>query len=102
MHSIPGSAYSFLDRAKALLGDRGKEYDQGNERSMGKAIEAFNAITGRDLKESEGLLLMVLLKQVRQWSADGYHKDSAEDAISYSALLAESLLAEAASKEGGV
>lgn len=34
---------------------------------------------------------MLVLKQVRQWQTPKYHKDSAEDAVSYSALLAEAL-----------
>lgn len=58
---------------------------------MGKTVTAFNAITGRDLSEAEGWLLMLILKQVRQWQTPNYHKDSAEDAVSYSALLAEAL-----------
>lgn len=58
---------------------------------MGKIIVAFNAITGRDLTEQEGWLIMLLLKQVRQWSTEQYHHDSALDSVAYAALLAESL-----------
>lgn len=89
------SAESFLRQAAELMKERGKQYDQdGGERSMGKTVEAFNAITGRDLSESEGWLLMGLLKSVRQYSGD-YHRDSAEDKVAYAALEAESLEASA-------
>lgn len=86
------TAEAFLQHGIDLLRERGKQYDQPDgERSMGKTVAAFNAITGRDLSEAEGWLLMLLLKQVRQWQTPTYHKDSADDAVSYSALLAEAL-----------
>lgn len=87
-------ATDFLSKALTLLEERGKDYDQPQgERSMGKTVQAFNAITGHTLKESEGWLLLQLLKDVRQWSnPDSYHADSAEDCISYAALKAEALI----------
>jgi len=86
------SAPELLMRASELLTDRGKEYDsKSGERSMGKAIEAFNAITGIGLTEAEGWLLLQVLKDVRQWQCPTYHQDSAEDCIAYSALKAEAL-----------
>lgn len=86
------TAENFLHEAANLMAERGKQYDQpGGERSMGKAVTALNAITGRDLTEAEGWLLMSLVKRVRQHSGAGYHKDSAEDAVAYSALEAEAL-----------
>ena len=87
-------ATDFLSKALELLQERGKDYDQPQgERSMGKTVQAFNAITGHTLKESEGWLLLQLLKDVRQWSnPDSYHADSAEDCISYAALKAEALI----------
>jgi hypothetical protein len=89
------TAEAFLHEAAELMAERGKQYDQkGGERSMGKTVNAFNAITGKDLTESEGWLLMSLLKRVRQHSGAGYHKDSAEDAVAYAALEAESLEAQ--------
>jgi hypothetical protein len=90
------TAGEYLAQAADLMAERGKQYDRPTgERSMGKTVAAFNAITGRDLSESEGWLLMLLLKQVRQWQTPGFHRDSAEDAVAYSALLAESLTNEA-------
>ena len=86
------SAESYLKSALATMQERGKTYDSDSgERSMGKTIAAFNAITGRDLSEQEGWLLMLLLKQVRQWSTNQFHQDSALDSVAYAALLAESL-----------
>jgi|SRR5690554_540234 len=85
------TAPEFLRQAEQLMIERGKQYDQPDgERSMGRAIEAFNAVTGKDLSEPDGWLLMSLLKRVRQYSG-GYHKDSAEDAVAYAALEAEAL-----------
>ena len=90
------SAPEYLHRAAELMQERGKQYDQPNgERSMGSTISAFNAVTGHDLSEAEGWLLMLLLKQVRLFQKPGFHKDSAEDAVAYAALLAESKQQEA-------
>ena len=86
------TAPDLLMKAADLLAERGKEYDtEGGERSMGRAVASFNAITGRDMTEAEGWLLLQQLKDVRQWQNDGYHADSAEDCISYAALKAETL-----------
>lgn len=86
-------ALQIIDAATQHMRDRAATYDQPQgERSMGRTVTAFNAITGRDLKESEGWLLLQLLKDVRQWqNPDVYHRDSAEDAIAYAGLKAESL-----------
>lgn len=86
-------APEFCDRAAELMRERAAQYDKPEgERSMARTVAAFNAVTGRDLPESEGWLFMLLLKQVRQWQQPGkYHADSAEDGVAYSALLAESL-----------
>ena len=85
------TAEQFLAQASELMTERGEQYDgpQG-ERSISKTIAAFNSITGRDLTESEGWLMMSVFKRVRQYNG-GYHKDSAEDAVAYAALEAESL-----------
>lgn len=89
----PKKATEFLSKALSLLEERGKDYDQPQgERSMGKTVVAFNAITGHNLKESDGWLILQLLKDVRQnQNRDSYHADSAEDCISYAALKAEAL-----------
>lgn len=85
-------AEEFLTNASDTIAQRGKQYDKpAGERSMAKTVAAFNAITGRDITESEGWLFMQVLKDVRQWQKPDYHHDSAVDCVSYSALKAESL-----------
>lgn len=88
------TANEYLERASSLMTQRGQQYDQANgERSMGKTVAAFNTITGQQLTEAEGWLLLQLLKDVRQWQTPFFHADSAEDCIAYAALKAEALAA---------
>lgn len=90
------TAPALLSKAASIMEERGKQYDKPEgERSMGKAVQAFNAITDRDLTESEGWLLLQVLKDVRLWQRPGYHQDSAEDCIAYAALKAEAKQSEA-------
>lgn len=87
------TAGEFLAQAKNTMDERGKAYDKDGEaeRSMGKCVAAFNTITGHNLTESEGWLLLQVLKDVRQWQTPTYHADSALDCVAYSALKAEAL-----------
>jgi hypothetical protein len=140
-------APSLLDIAAGHMRDRAATYDQpGGERSMGRTVDAFNIITGREgcdelvaralqklrqlvtlmqgdestnpfsieviqgvclwldqslsqgkarsITESEGWLLMQILKDVRDRQREKPHRDSLEDGIAYSALKAEARLAE--------
>lgn len=91
----PKNSTYFLQAAIDVQAERGKQYDApGGERSMGRTVQAFNAITGRDLTEAEGWLLLQLLKDVRQWqNPDKFHEDSALDGVAYSSLKAEALAA---------
>lgn len=92
----PASAPELLQRAAQHMADRAATYDQPEgERSMGKTVAAFNAVTGRNLTEAEGWLLLDILKQVRLFQHPGYHADSAEDHIAYAALMAEAKSKEA-------
>lgn len=94
-HVPAPKAAEMLGRAAALLHERGQNYDKPQgERSMGRTVAAFNAITGRDLSEAEGWLFMQQLKQVRLFTRSGYHIDSAEDNIAYAALMAEAKASE--------
>lgn len=88
------TADTLLTNAAQLLQQRGESYDSGKERNAGKIAAAFNAITGKDITPAEVYLLLQILKDVRQWANKGYHKDSAEDCISYAALKAEELAKE--------
>ena len=60
---------------------------------MGKAVAAFNCVTGNKMTEPEGSLLLQLLKDVRQWSTpNAAHVDSLQDCIAYAALKAECII----------
>lgn len=86
----PVQAPELLGRAARHMHDRASTYDSpGGARSMGKAVTAFNAITGHTLSESEGWLLLQVLKDVRLFARSAYHADSAEDCIAFAALKAE-------------
>lgn len=89
------TAHQILERAAGHMKDRAATYDKPDgERSMGRTVNAFNAITGRDLKESEGWLLLQILKDVRDRQRKAPHVDSLEDCVSYAALKAEARLKE--------
>lgn len=82
----------FLQAAIDVQAERGKQYDKpSGERSMGATIAAFNCITGFTLEESDGWMLLGLLKLVRQsQNPEQYHHDSALDFVAYASLYAES------------
>lgn len=90
------TATDYLRRAADIMDERGKQYDKPEgERSMGKCVGAFNIVTGQNLTEAEGWLLLQILKDVRQWQRPGFHQDSADDCIAYAALKAEAKQKEA-------
>lgn len=81
----------FLQSAMDVQKERGEQYDKpSGERSMGATVRAFNAITGHILEESDGWMLLGLLKLVRQsQNPEKYHHDSALDFVAYASLYAE-------------
>lgn len=81
----------FLQSAMDVQKERGEQYDKpSGERSMGATVRAFNAITGNTLEESDGWMLLGLLKLVRQaQNPEKYHHDSALDYVAYASLYAE-------------
>lgn len=83
----------FLQAAMDVQVERGKQYDSPEgERSMGRIVRAFEAITGKHLTEAEGFLFQQILKDVRQWqNPEKFHEDSALDCVSYASLKAEAL-----------
>ena len=88
----PKAAQDFLNNAVWVMLERAKEYDSpGGERSMEATVEMFNAATGLEITESHGWFFMECLKNVRQFSAKGFHLDSAIDGTAYSALKNEAL-----------
>ncbi len=87
-------APEILTRSAEIMAERAKQYDSPEgERSMGKAVAAFNAITGQSLSEANGWLLMALLKMVRDNTTDKPHEDSIHDLVAYGALYGEARLA---------
>ena len=87
-------ATTILEKAAQHMRDRAATYDKPEgERSMGKTVAAFNAITGRDLTTAEGWLMLAVLKQVRAFhNPAAPHVDSLEDGPAYLALMAEEML----------
>lgn len=88
------TATDLLRRSIEIQDERALDYDQPDgERSMGKVVQAFNAIKGREvLAESDGWLIQVLLKVVRDQSRQHAHRDSCEDLVSYGSLYSEARL----------
>ena len=62
------NASNILAEAQTVLSNRATQRDcpTTGERSMASTIKAFNALTGRDLSESEGWEFMVLPKAFRK------------------------------------
>ena len=95
----PVSAPALLTAAAKHMNDRAATYDKPEgERSMAQTVAVFEAYHGIKLTEAQGWHFMQVLKDVRLFTRDSYHGDSAEDCIAYAALKAE---AKAKAQEGG-
>lgn len=77
-----------LNRAADTILQRGEDRDTGNERSMSRCVEAFNALTGHEMTVTEGWKFMVMLKLARA-SHRMYTEDDYVDGAAYMALAAE-------------
>lgn len=83
-------ASGVLRRAAQHIEDRAAARDQeGGERSMARCVAAFNAITGHQLSERDGWLLMVVLKASRACTTPTGIPDDYEDMAAYAALAGE-------------
>ena len=83
-------AHGILVQAGEHLSARASTYDKPQgERSMGVTVEMFNTLTGHDVTEEQGWLLMGLLKMVRSQQGE-FRLDSYEDGAAYFALAGES------------
>ena len=93
-------APDILKKSAQHMLDRATTYDKPEgERSMAKTVQAFNAITGRDITTAEGWLMLAVLKQVRAFQNPGKpHVDSLEDGPAYLALMAEEMLSDGVSE----
>ena len=95
-------APDILKKSAQHMLDRAATYDKPEgERSMAKTVQAFNAITGRDITTAEGWLMMAVLKQVRAFQNPGKpHVDSLEDGPAYLALMGEEMLSGCSATRG--
>lgn len=82
-------AADILTKSAGLLEERGKRYDKADgTSSMDRAVAALNTITGHNLTEADGWLLMLMLKLSRATAKAEYHADSYEDAAAFVGLMA--------------
>lgn len=87
MDSAPG----ILTEAITTLAQRGKERDQKQERSMGRIVRTFNALTGHDITEADGWAFMVCLKLARYYNGKKKQRDSFVDGAAYFGLMGEAV-----------
>lgn len=89
MDATTTNAAQILTNAAGHLKDRAVTYDnKQGERSIGKTVEMFNALTGHKLTEEQGWKFMALLKLVRS-EQGAYKADNYEDLSAYAALAGE-------------
>lgn len=91
-------AIEILQTGISCIGDRASQRDlPDGERSMGRAVKAFNAIYGHQLTECDGWQFMSILKKARA-SAGEHRLDDYTDDAAYCALAGESAEREAEAK----
>lgn len=83
-------AHEFLERGAQHMRDRAVQRDaRDGERSMRRAVEAFNAQEGTNLTEAQGWRFMIQLKYAR--AVNGvFVADDYEDMAAYAGLAGES------------
>lgn len=82
------TAHSFLEKGVQHMKDRAVQRDsEDGERSMKACVDAFNAMFGHNLTETQGWQFMVLLKMSR--SRNKFNPDDYEDAAAYTGLAGE-------------
>lgn len=87
------TANQLLNKAASHMQARAATYDKPEgERSMAATVKAYNAVTGQNITEANGWLIMSLLKIVRDNQRTDPHTDSVEDFVAYSALYGEARL----------
>ena len=87
----PIGADEILQVANEAIVQRGVMYDstgQQQERSMGKVVTMFNALTGHELTIEQGWKFMCLLKLARSEQGE-FSLDSFIDLAAYAALAGE-------------
>lgn len=87
------TAPDLLREAAQIIDQRGASRDLPAERSMRRAVSAFNALSGQTLTETQGWLFMAVLKLSRALGG-GFNRDDLLDGSAYMALALECELAE--------
>ena len=83
------TSQEILTAASKAQADRAASRDlPDGERSMRRAVEAFNALEGTSLTEAQGWRFMAVLKLARA-TAGGFNLDDYVDGASYVALAGE-------------
>lgn len=95
------TATGIISKALFAIDERSKDRDNGNERSMDRAVAIFNAATGLGMSESDGWLFMICLKLARYKNGDGYNADHFIDTAGYAGLLGESVERAVGDSNGG-
>jgi hypothetical protein len=85
------SATDLLREAAGLIDERAAGRDLPAERSMRRAVLAYNALHGAAMTETQGWLFVALLKLSRA-TAGAFQRDDLLDAAAYVALALESEL----------
>lgn len=91
-------APDLLREAADLIDQRAAERDVSAERSMRRAIAAFNTLTGNALTETNGWLLLAILKLARA-TVGKFQPDDLKDCAAYVALALECQLLETENRE---
>lgn len=81
-------APQLLREAAALIDERAAQRDLPKERSMRRAVSAFNALAGTTLTETQGWLFMAVLKLSRALGGR-FSRDDLLDGAAYMALALE-------------
>ena len=87
----PVEVHDILQIAGETITQRGVMYDSTSkqqERSMGKVVAMFNALTGHELTNEQGWKFMCLLKLARSEQGE-FSLDSCIDLAAYAALAGE-------------
>jgi len=87
--STPVTPQSVLQQAEAMIDERGRRRDAGQERSMQRIVKTFEALTDHRMTEVEGWLFMVVLKLCRERT--GPDLDNWIDGAAYMGLAAEAV-----------
>jgi hypothetical protein len=91
-HVTTTMAPDLLREAADLIDQRAAERDVASERSMSRTIAAFNTLTGHTLTETNGWLLLAILKLARA-TVGKFQSDDLKDCAAYVALALECELA---------